>query len=667
MKETLKRIGIGLGVLVVAVFVYFVYNSLRPRTLNEKLSEVIHIADTRQPTEKLSEYAQDDSPAVRVQAALAIGRIGATGSAVQLMDMIGDTSLNVSLAAAFAVGLTGDEESATKLLDEAWDMPSAVTARMVQSAGRLADSTMTTVAQQIVSYLSHPSPDVREQACYALAWASARPSMDTLITFIAQEPDPIVKAAALYTLSRFRRDAATPIFEEYLADADPYLRSLAVRGLGGSTSPDAFRLLAIVLNDRDNKVVAEAVQSLRLSPKDKNAPERLVAKLQQEDDENLIVSIIGALQGLDSDRGVASVRSLIESDTSVNVLAASLTYLARVQKGQALRLIDSVLNEIQPPYVRSAGADAYALVDDPGVISRLGVLFGDEDPDVRASAFTGLIELDKGNLDFYLNRALNDPDYVVNVLAIDRIGQDSLTGYLPVLNTIMSRGAELDVDVRRTIVDVAGKFMKSSGNDSLVMQLLVDGILDRNYVVRRDAAGLYKDKLNENRNDMVPPARTRISQGQIEDGLGQYIANPHAIILTGRGQIEMELFYDVAPLTVLNFISLARTGFYDGLVFHRVVPDFVIQGGDPRGDGWGGPGYYIRDEYSDRPYVMGTAGIATSGKDTGGSQFFITLSPQPHLNGRYTVFGQVVDGMDVVDQIVRGDIIERIIIKEGTK
>ena len=667
MKETLKRIGIGLAIVVVAIFVYFIYDSLRPRTLNEKLSEIIHIADTRQPDARLTDYAQDESPIVREQAALAIGRIGARGSAAQLMEMVADSSIEVSIAAAFAVGLTGESQYAARLLDEAWDMPAAVTARMVQSAGRLADSSMTTVVQQIVSFLSHPSPDVREQACYAITWAGARSASDTLVSFIANEPDQLVRAAALYTLSRFRRNAATAVFEEYLADADPYLRSLAVRGLGGSTSPDASRLLAIALNDRDNKVVAEAIQSLRLRPNDKTAPERLVAKLRQEDDQNLVVSIIGALQQLDTDKGVSSVRALIATDTSTNVLAASLTYLAKAQKGQSLRLIDSVLNEIQPPFVRAAGADAYALVNDPGVISRLGVLFGDEDPDVRASAFSGLVDIDKSNLDFYLNKALNDPDYVVNVLAIDRIGQDSLTAYLPVLNTIMSRGPEVDVDVRRSIVDVAGKFIKASDNDSLVMQLLVDGILDRNYVVRRDAAGLYKDKLDDNRDNMIPPARTIISRSKIEDGFGRYIINPHAIILTERGQIEMELFYDVAPLTVLNFMSLAQSGFYDGLIFHRVVPDFVIQGGDPRGDGWGGPGYYIRDEYSDRPYVMGTVGIATSGKDTGGSQFFITLSAQPHLDSRYTVFGQVIDGMDVADQIVRGDVIQRIIIKEGTE
>ena len=119
------------------------------------------------------------------------------------------------------------------------------------------------------------------------------------------------------------------------------------------------------------------------------------------------------------------------------------------------------------------------------------------------------------------------------------------------------------------------------------------------------------------------------------------------------------------PFRAYSVGTIPVTTFFDGLSFHRVIPNFVVQGGCPRGDGWGGPGYAIRDEYSDEPYGRGTVGIATSGKDTGGSQFFITHSPQPHLEARYTVFGQVIEGMDVVDQLVIGDVIENIEIRKG--
>jgi cyclophilin family peptidyl-prolyl cis-trans isomerase len=134
---------------------------------------------------------------------------------------------------------------------------------------------------------------------------------------------------------------------------------------------------------------------------------------------------------------------------------------------------------------------------------------------------------------------------------------------------------------------------------------------------------------------------------------------------TSRGTIQIELAVLDAPLTVENIVTLARRGFYDGLSFHRVVPGFVVQVGDPRGDGEGGPGYSIRDELNERAYVRGTVGMALDWEDTGGSQFFITHSPQPHLDARYTVIGRVISGMEVVDQIEPWDTITRIHVWDG--
>jgi cyclophilin family peptidyl-prolyl cis-trans isomerase len=141
--------------------------------------------------------------------------------------------------------------------------------------------------------------------------------------------------------------------------------------------------------------------------------------------------------------------------------------------------------------------------------------------------------------------------------------------------------------------------------------------------------------------------------------------SPHAFIETDKGTIEIELAVLDAPLTVDNFVTLARKGYFNGLAIHRVVPDFVVQDGDPRGDGEGGPGYTIRDEINQRPYLRGTVGMALAGKDTGGSQFFITHSPQPHLDARYTVFGHVVNGMEVVDRIAGSDIVRSVRIWDG--
>ena len=140
---------------------------------------------------------------------------------------------------------------------------------------------------------------------------------------------------------------------------------------------------------------------------------------------------------------------------------------------------------------------------------------------------------------------------------------------------------------------------------------------------------------------------------------------PRVRCVTEHGTFVIQLDGKVAPNTCANFLALIEQGFYDGLTFHRVVPDFVIQGGCPRGDGWGGPGYTIRSEWSRTPYERGTVGIAHSGKDTGGSQWFVCHSPQPHLNGRYTAFAVVTKGLAVVDQIQPGDIFTLEIITDG--
>jgi len=138
-----------------------------------------------------------------------------------------------------------------------------------------------------------------------------------------------------------------------------------------------------------------------------------------------------------------------------------------------------------------------------------------------------------------------------------------------------------------------------------------------------------------------------------------------ATLNTTKGAITIEVFPAEAPLTCKNFITLANRHFYDNLSFHRVVPDFVIQGGDPLGDGFGGPGYMIPSEENSLPFNRGSVGMATAGFDTGGSQFFICHSEQPHLTGNYTLFGQVKQGMDVVDEIVPGDKILSVIISKG--
>jgi peptidyl-prolyl cis-trans isomerase B (cyclophilin B) len=137
-----------------------------------------------------------------------------------------------------------------------------------------------------------------------------------------------------------------------------------------------------------------------------------------------------------------------------------------------------------------------------------------------------------------------------------------------------------------------------------------------------------------------------------------------ATIETEKGNLVLELFASDVPMTVNNFVFLARDGFYDGLTFHRVVADFVVQGGCPVGDGTGGPGYRFDDEITEHTHVAGALSMANSGANTNGSQFFITYTPQHHLDGHHSVFGQLVEGTDVLERIEQGDVITRITIEE---
>jgi cyclophilin family peptidyl-prolyl cis-trans isomerase len=204
-------------------------------------------------------------------------------------------------------------------------------------------------------------------------------------------------------------------------------------------------------------------------------------------------------------------------------------------------------------------------------------------------------------------------------------------------------------DVPTTIVSV----LERQKGRAAAAEILHEAASDRDYIVRREACRILGTGRAE-------PIETGKGLSDYEEIAGWAAKERDIAIRTRGGTIRIHLFTQDAPLTCWNFVHLAENGFFDHGSWHRIVPDFVVQGGCPRGDGYGGPGYTIRCEINARPYETGSLGMALSGKDTGGSQFFITQSPQPHLDGRYTVFGQVVEGMDLVDRLVQYDTIEMI-------
>jgi peptidyl-prolyl cis-trans isomerase B (cyclophilin B) len=254
-----------------------------------------------------------------------------------------------------------------------------------------------------------------------------------------------------------------------------------------------------------------------------------------------------------------------------------------------------------------------------------------------------------------VSKALTDADWVVATEAVTALGEIGDENAIPALIAAYTdRRDRVDTDLHIEVLGVLKK-LRAAASEELALEALGDP--DRR--VRAAAKELL-----ETIGAAVPEAKTdrEFYEERFEPKRKTDLSPPfgtrRAIIKTGRGDIEIELFGDDATQTAAAFIKLAQSGFYRGLTFHRVVPNFVIQGGCPRGDGWGDPGFTIRAEVNRHKYGRGVVGIADSGKDTGGSQFFITLSPQPHLDGRYTVFGRVTKGMEVADKIDQGDTFE---------
>ncbi|KAA3636132.1 MAG: hypothetical protein DWP97_03300 [Calditrichaeota bacterium] len=655
-----------LTLLVIALFAvaaFYIYDNIRERTHEEKIAEIIHLEDSRDFSAKLISYTQDSVVSIRARAALAVGRIGAKGAGELLYRLVAEDVDDVASVAAFAIGLTGESKYTNPLADLAQTAPSRVAENIVASIGRLADSTSTGIHKELTSFLLHPSPEVRAQACYALFRANARTEATALIDFIEQEKDEEAQLAALYALSRMRVQDAYNTYVSFLADADPFVRSLALRGVGLSDNKGAIHYLTIALNDSDKNVVATAI-SILAGKEDDTSKKKLAALLPKTKDEKLLVDIINGLFRQNNQTALEDIRYILETNNSPNIISASIKYLAATEQDKAVMKIDSLMRN-ENRQIRAAAAEAFGIIGSKNNIPRLSILFSDSDPLVRMTAMSQLLDIDSTNLKFYLDQALADSNFVMRSVAIDEITTRKLIAYLPQLRNISMNAANLKSDIRRSLADCAGRFLSDNKNDTNALRILVNASLDKNYIVRKEAIAQYNDILGEDRSDMLRTVQTRFSTSQIEKAIKKYRVNPTATIITSKGQFDLELYFDVAPLTVMNFIDLAEKGFYDNLIFHRVISSFVAQGGDPEGTGWGGPGYMIRCEYSDVPYIRGTVGVATSGKDTGGSQFFIAHTPLPHLDARYTVFGQVIFGMDEVDKLVVGDTIKEILIQEG--
>lgn len=626
----------------------------------DKLFKIALLEDSRAGDTLLTsrEVLSDPNPDIRIHAAVAIGRIGGEFYTRALKANLRDTIGAVAEAKYFAAGLLGD----SSLFDSLYFLArTEALARevAVEALGRVANAEQ---APRLEEFLTDPDSLVVYQAMLAIWRANGWSLAPKMAEIGSQSANRKVKYGALYALSRGGRSEGRRLFLDLISDSDPEFRMLAYTGLARSADTASIKHIAGGLNDADNRVVASALYSLRSFG---NLGSAFIGeKLPGLKDEKLVslaVEIIGQYPEFSGASRI--ILDILENDNRDNVLAAAAGSLLRVEGVKALVAIDQKLTE-PTMYQKLAIAEGVREIDPQAAMARLTPLFNDPAPLVRATALESLCRIDSNSAAQYIKTALADEDFVVIATAVEQAGNRKLNSLIPDIAAIyLERRHVIDQDLKRTIIDAWSKFDTAAVHDSLIMAVLDEGCNDEWFVIRREAAQVLWDKYGIDKRGQVQRARSNIEKRNFRKLFFKYENNPLAILETSRGDIIIELLYDTATKTVNNFIGLAQQGFYDNKVFHRVVPNFVVQDGCPRGDGWGGPGYTLRCEYSRLSYITGMVGMAHSGKDTGGSQYFITLSPQPHLDGRYTVFGRVIEGMEAVQQLVRGDSIISVTIQ----
>ncbi len=661
MNKT-KIVAALLIIIILAVALIFIRPFLVKQTALEREAAIIYAEDGRRVTPFVLESLKDPDPDVRRRAVLAVGRIGDTNHADRVFVMMTDSTVEVAQAAAFAVGLFDEPSFANRLLNLAPDLSPEILAPAVQSISRLADTTMTDIHLALTDLLDHLDHRVRQQAAYGLWRTRARSAIPKLMEIVRIDPVKTVRAAALFVLVRLDAREAIPIYLKNLPETDPYFRSLSVTGLGLTRNPDTVSHLATGLNDRDEDVVAATIKALHRvgTPQ---AVEYLIKRFEDETDHTLKLQLYDAL----TDLGTAAVADYANDDlhnenSSVFIKAAALDYLVKIGGDIMIPMIDSLV-VTENWIMKSRIAATLKKIGGDIVEPRLRDLWHDSSFAVRMNAFKSLCEVNPANIDYYITQALKDKDPIVQSGAVEVIGDRLLTGQLHKLSPLIAMREKLDAEVKYEMVLTMEKILKSEP-DSLAENILFSCLMDKQYIVSKEAARVYKEVLDQDKSAFINLPAHLTSERKLRGFLKNYRTNPKAHIRTGKGEIILTLYADLAPLNVYNFIRLAGEGFYTGLTFHRVAPNHVIQGGDPRGTGHGGPGYFVRDEYSPEPFETGTVGLATFGEDTGGSQFFICLSPRYHLNGNYTLFGKVEQGMEIVHDITRGDTIEYIRISE---
>jgi cyclophilin family peptidyl-prolyl cis-trans isomerase/HEAT repeat protein len=622
---------------------------------------------------------QDSEARIRRRAALAAGRVrlpDAIGGLTQLLQS--DKDAEVRQMAAFAMGLIGDASAAPVLTAALIDADPTIQGRAAEALGLIGHKpaaapigamvaahvtagALTGVIADDMGTPKTPPVEAIRLGVYALVRLG---SYDALAAGVLDR-DGLPRSRwwpIAFAVQRINDARAVPALLALLAGDGQLTRAFAARGLGLSKDPrGAAPLLAIAGNTNEPLALRiQAVRGLALLEDSRGAPVfmRLITTAQA--DQNLQLEAIVALGQL---RHAGAVDLLIDlvSATWPSVRSAALLALARTDADVFISAI-STLDPDQHWSVRAAMASAVAELPGERAVAPLTSMLRDADQRVIPPVIDALAKVGATSAIPELLARLKADDQVVRAAAARGLATLKATGVTAALTDALALSQRDGLYVARAATLDALTALDAAA----ARPLLVTALADRDWAVRQRAAEhLRRLDPAADVSGMRPAPPPAVAELAAVDTFVTPEYSPSAYIDTSKGTIQFELAVIDAPRTVANFIALARKNYFRGVQLHRVVPDFVVQDGDPRGDGEGGPGYTIRDEINQRPYLRGTVGMALDWADTGGSQFFITHSPQPHLDGRYTVFGQVISGMDVVDRLQQWDTIERIRVWDG--
>jgi cyclophilin family peptidyl-prolyl cis-trans isomerase/HEAT repeat protein len=625
---------------------------------------------------QLEQWAQAaPDPKLRARSFLALARIQDPATAGTVGQGLKDSDAQPRTEAAFAAGQLGLSWApipkgilgslTTGVLDaENAEREPAVRIVELEALGKLGTPT---AIQRLVERLGASSPDLRARAALSLGVAEKHdaalppPAIAALMPLLIKDATPAEHFGAAYALALSKSPSARAGLLICTQDALAEVRSLGARGLGDSGVEADAVALGRLLGDPDYRVAVESVRALaKLALKCRGAscaPIGALAELSTRAERlehgdlagggqpmlaiaqqplppaarPILVSLRAHLAAGGKAAPPAQQKDLAWMDCR---LAAALDRLSgapaevlecgnkRVPEGRRLQVGLAELAQA-PAADRAARAKA------------VSAYLKHADPRVVLAALNALAENGSPAAVEQVRALISGKDPVLAAAAARAAGKMGDAAALPAIRALAAT-VPRSPDLAESVADA---FAALKPKDSLPE--LQAWLKAANAHVRSQAARVLN----------VEPTR-------VEGAAAPKLSLPAAAALTldtERGPIHIELDVEAAPRTAVNVFQLAKRGFFNGLTFHRVVPDFVVQGGDPRGDGEGGPGYTIRCEINDRPYVRGAVGMALSGKDTGGSQFFIATSPQPHLEGRYTVFGHVTSGMDAVDSLMEGD------------